>query len=107
MQVPDLQLGLRVVDVPPETREQLEEALQSLTDIERAVVFLILDGQPNKYIAKRLNVAMRTVEAHRATALAKLGASSPVELAIRVSSYYWGKRLSITNVNQANRLQPL
>jgi FixJ family two-component response regulator len=48
-----------------ERREECHQRLAILTPAERAVMELIVAGEPNKVIAKRLGVSVRTVEARR------------------------------------------
>ncbi|HEU0202307.1 MAG TPA: helix-turn-helix transcriptional regulator, partial [Burkholderiaceae bacterium] len=45
------------------------------------VAQLVASGMLNKLIADKLGVSMRTVEAHRANALEKLGVRTAAELA--------------------------
>ncbi|RKN41183.1 LuxR family transcriptional regulator [Streptomyces hoynatensis] len=52
-----------------------------LTDRERRVVSLALDGRTNREIAQRLTVTPRTVEVHLTNAYRKLGISGRAELA--------------------------
>ena len=52
-----------------------------LTDRERRVVALALDGRTNREIAQRLTVTPRTVEVHLTNAYRKLGISGRAELA--------------------------
>ncbi|MGO4705598.1 response regulator [Microvirga sp. 2MCAF38] len=52
----------------------------SLTAREREVVKLIAEGLSNKKVAIHLDVSVKTVESHRATAMRKLGMSSTAEL---------------------------
>lgn len=47
-----------------------------LTTREREVVQAIAEGHSNKEIAARMNVSIRTVEAHRASAMEKAGVES-------------------------------
>jgi len=47
-----------------------------LTDREKLVLELIVDGLPNKTIADKLGVSVRTVESHRANAIEKLEVTS-------------------------------
>ncbi len=63
----------------PEVRRILELE-QTLTDSERAVVDLVVDGQMNKAMARILGVAVRTIEARRARAMSKLQVRSLPEL---------------------------
>jgi two-component system response regulator DctR len=58
-----------------------EARLQSLTSREREVMDRILAGKYNKVIAGELNIAMRTVEVHRARIFEKMSVKSAVELA--------------------------
>jgi two-component system response regulator DctR len=67
-------------------RAQLEERLASLTEREREVMACILAGKLNKVIADDLQIAMRTVEVHRARIFEKMGVRSAVELAQLLSS---------------------
>ena len=55
--------------------------LSRLTPREREVMDRILAGKFNKVIADELNIAMRTVEVHRARIFEKMGVRSAVELA--------------------------
>lgn len=55
--------------------------VDSLTVREREVMERILAGKYNKVIAGELNIAMRTVEVHRARIFEKMGVRSAVELA--------------------------
>jgi DNA-binding NarL/FixJ family response regulator len=58
-----------------------------LSSREQSVVQLIAEGHTNKSVGKVLNLSVKTVETHRASAMRKLGISSTAELvryAIRV-----------------------
>ncbi len=59
----------------------IESRLQLLTAREREVMKRILNGQYNKVIAADLQIAMRTVEVHRARIFEKMNVRSAVELA--------------------------
>lgn len=59
----------------------IETRLRSLTAREREVMERILAGQYNKVIAAELDIAMRTVEVHRARIFEKMAVKSAVELA--------------------------
>lgn len=56
------------------------ERYASLTPSERRVFALIVDGLPNKGIATETGVSERTVMAHRAEVMRKMGVQSPAEL---------------------------
>lgn len=62
-------------------RAQIEERLATLTEREREVMSYILAGKLNKVIADDLQIAMRTVEVHRARIFEKMKVRSAVELA--------------------------
>lgn len=53
--------------------------LAVLTSRERQVLDEIVAGQPNKVIAYKLAISMRTVEVHRARLLKRLGVRSVAE----------------------------
>ncbi|MDA0281768.1 MAG: response regulator [Planctomycetota bacterium] len=55
--------------------------LTTLTPDERSVLELIVDGIPNKMIAEKLDVGLRTVEARRRTILNKMSVKSIAGLA--------------------------
>jgi two-component system, LuxR family, response regulator DctR len=55
--------------------------LATLSAREREVMDLILGGKLNKVIADQLDIAIRTVEVHRAHVFEKMGVKSAVELA--------------------------
>jgi len=61
--------------VPPRRRRA-----EQLTDREREVLALLLEGLPNSQIAERLFISTRTVETHVRTLLRKSGASRRSEL---------------------------
>jgi two-component system response regulator DctR len=62
-------------------REMLRKSLADLTERERDVMKLVIDGKPNKLIADALNISVRTVEVHRARVFEKMDVKSAVELA--------------------------
>jgi len=60
-----------------------------LTPREAEVMRLVVAGQPNKAIAHRLEIALRTVEIHRARVIEKTGArnlSELVRMAVRIQA---------------------
>ncbi|HKB54089.1 MAG TPA: LuxR C-terminal-related transcriptional regulator, partial [Ramlibacter sp.] len=59
----------------------LEARLTELTDRERDVMRLVVEGLPNKLIADQLDISVRTVEVHRARVFDKMAVKSAVELA--------------------------
>ena len=66
------------------TYRQARAALARLTEKERDVLALAMEGMPNKAIAQQLEIGVRTVEKRRADLLAKLGVTSIVEAARKV-----------------------
>ena len=55
--------------------------LAELTDRERDVLRLVVEGLPNKLIADQLDISVRTVEVHRSRVFEKMDVKSAVELA--------------------------
>jgi len=62
-------------------QHSVQQRLDSLTDRERDVMDLVIAGLPNKLVADRLNISVRTVEVHRSRVFDKMGVKSAVELA--------------------------
>lgn len=62
-------------------RDDLQQRLSELTDRERDVMRLVVEGLPNKLIADQLDISVRTVEVHRARVFDKMQVKSAVELA--------------------------
>ena len=58
----------------------LRKRLDALTEREREVMLLIVEGRANKVIASRLGLSVRTVESHRAKIMEKAEARSLAEL---------------------------
>ncbi|MFN4326180.1 MAG: response regulator transcription factor [Azonexus sp.] len=54
--------------------------LEQLTQREREVMDLVVAGKLNKQIADDLNISMKTVEAHRARVMEKMGVRTLAEL---------------------------
>lgn len=64
-----------------ERRERVRRRLDELTERERDVMRLVIEGRPNKLIADELAISVRTVEVHRARVFEKMDVRSAVELA--------------------------
>lgn len=62
-------------------RDAVRARLNELTDRERDVMRLVVEGIPNKLIADQLDISVRTVEVHRARVFDKMQVKSAVELA--------------------------
>jgi two-component system response regulator DctR len=63
------------------TKQNLQHNLADLTERERDVMNLVVEGLPNKLIADQLDISVRTVEVHRARVFDKMNVKSAVELA--------------------------
>ena len=64
-----------------DSRGGLRTRLAELTEREREVMRLVIEGKPNKLIADALDISVRTVEVHRARVFDKMQVKSAVELA--------------------------
>jgi two-component system response regulator DctR len=62
-------------------RTSLRARLDGLTERERDVMRLVVEGMPNKLVADQLDISVRTVEVHRARIFEKMSVKSAVELA--------------------------
>lgn len=58
----------------------IRACLEQLTPREREVMDQVVTGQHNKIIADRLGISIKTVEAHRARVMEKMGAKSVADL---------------------------
>jgi two-component system response regulator DctR len=61
-------------------KKLLQVRLGELTERERDVMRLVVEGLPNKLIADQLDISVRTVEVHRARVFDKMEVKSAVEL---------------------------
>lgn len=59
---------------------EVQERLNALSCRENDVLQLIIEGHPNKVIARELSLSVKTVEAHRAKLMQKMQANSLAEL---------------------------
>jgi two-component system, LuxR family, response regulator DctR len=64
-----------------QSKRSLQQNLAELTERERDVMRLVVEGLPNKLIADQLDISVRTVEVHRARVFDKMAVKSAVELA--------------------------
>lgn len=77
----DPKLAAKVVDAYSGRAGALRgEVKGSLSDRESEVLRLIALGYSNKEIAERLSLSVKTVEAHKANAMRKLGITSRIDL---------------------------
>lgn len=58
----------------------ISHRLDQLTQREREVMQLVVAGKLNKQVADELNISMKTVEAHRARVMEKMGVRTLAEL---------------------------
>ena len=63
-----------------EANQTAATRVASLTDREREVMVLAVEGLPNKEIARRLGISHRTVEIHKARIMHKTGVDSLLDL---------------------------
>ena len=75
--------SLRALEVR-RVRRSLAGRVAELTERERDVMRLVVEGLPNKLIADQLAISVRTVEVHRARVFDKMEVKSAVELANRL-----------------------
>jgi two-component system response regulator DctR len=66
------------------SRAELQRQIDELTEREREVMRLIVDGRANKQIADSLSISVRTVEVHRSRVFDKMAVRSAVELSNRL-----------------------
>lgn len=67
--------------------QQTTDRLANLNEGERAVLDLLVEGFPYKFIASKLNLSYKTVEARRARIMKKLGTETQGELYKIMISY--------------------
>ncbi len=68
-----------LVAIPQNKKKKFHED-DVLTDRENQVLFLIVEGNTNRQISKKLQISVRTVETHRANIMEKLDLHSRVDL---------------------------
>jgi RNA polymerase sigma factor (sigma-70 family) len=74
-----LELGREISDAESE-KTRVASALENLTEREREVMCLVVEGNTNKVVAARLGTSEKTVEIHRARVMEKTAARSLSEL---------------------------
>ncbi|MGW7076473.1 response regulator transcription factor [Streptomyces sp. NPDC054871] len=67
---------------------ELQPPVDILTERERQVLALLGGGLPNRTLARRLGIAERTVKAHVAHIIGKLGLESRLEAALIANVYH-------------------
>ena len=68
-------------------RKRTRSPLEDLTDREREVLLLVRDGLANKQIARRLDIAERTVKAHLTSVYQRLGVTDRTQAALWASEH--------------------
>jgi len=68
-------------------RAETAERIAGLTPREREVMDMVVDGHPNKLIARRLGVSERTVEIHRSRVMHKMQAQTLAHLVRMVATF--------------------
>lgn len=63
---------------------QIMEAMENLSDREREVLNQLLAGHSNKAVAQAMRLSEKTIATHRNNILLKMGASSIIELVVRL-----------------------
>ena len=61
-------------------RQEIAQRLEALTSRERQVLDIVVAGETNKGVARRLGISEKTVEIHRAKVMEKMHAKSLAEL---------------------------
>ncbi len=74
-----LELG-REIDHAEVKKNRVARALENLTDREREVMCLVVEGNTNKTVAAQLGISEKTVEIHRSRVMEKTAARSLSEL---------------------------
>ena len=85
-----LQHSAKALDQRDE-QARLSGQLAELTEREREVMALVVEGLPNKSIADRLDISVRTVEVHRARIFDKMGVRSAIELTKVLRAHQGGR----------------
>lgn len=74
-----LRLGMQI-DQAEHEKVAAAKAIDNLTEREREVMCLVVEGHTNKAVAAELGISEKTVEVHRARVMEKTAASSLSEL---------------------------
>lgn len=69
-----------VVSAQAVARQQIATCYRTLTSKERELAGLVVKGLMNREIAQVMNIAVRTVEVHRARVMEKMQAANLAEL---------------------------
>ena len=89
----------RVQRLERQRRNELTNAISTLSIREKEVLDRLLAGQSNKRIAIELNLSDKTVASHRANLLQKLSAESLVDLIRRLNPGAWDQVTRVLDPN--------
>ena len=84
-------LGFLPQQATPEPAKPVLPGLPGLTPRQNAVLALLLQGKPNKIIARELDIAVDTVKDHVAAVLKLLGVSTRTQAVLAVGQLAQGK----------------
>lgn len=78
-------IGYEALSVAVENEEcqkhvEIKQRFETITNREKEVVRLLMQGESNKSMARLLNISVKTVEMHRANALRKTNAKSSTDI---------------------------
>lgn len=80
---------------------------QDLTERQHVVLTLVLEGLPDKLIARRLSLAVNTVKQHVAAILKRLGARNRLELISRMKPFLEDNSDASVSPTSDIRIQPV
>ncbi|HBN76838.1 MAG TPA: DNA-binding response regulator [Planctomycetaceae bacterium] len=66
---------------------EMHKLLESLSNREKQVMDLVVEGQTSRQVAENLGIAVKTVDAHRANMMKKLNVNNVAELIHKVIMY--------------------
>lgn len=83
-------------------RHEIQRRLQSLSEREREILDMVVNGKANKVIAADLNLSQRTVEIHRARVMEKMHANSLAQLVrLVIAAGEAGSDVGVTELTRA------
>ncbi|WP_296719268.1 response regulator [Erythrobacter sp.] len=89
-------------------RDQARYGIAQLTARERETMAILMEGVPNKEVAHRLGLSVRTIEMHRGNALAKLNVKSVAEVVAlaNLAGFTAEMQLNIENLPENSTAEP-
>ena len=73
--------------------QEVQDRINRLSDREQTVMQLVVQGQPTKAIARRLDISHKTVEVHRSNITKRMGVESVPQLVRMVTEYEFFRKL--------------